>query len=41
MIRGIKEFYEFRQLFNGMLRVRPLMVACSADISPDVIEQAK
>ena len=41
MIKNVKEFYEFRRLFNGMLRVRPLMVACSADISPDVIDQAK
>jgi hypothetical protein len=41
MIKNVKEFYEFRRLFNGMLHVRPLMVACSADISPDVIEQAK
>ena len=24
-----------------MLRARPLMVACSADVSPDVIKQAK
>ena len=41
MIKSVKEIYEFRREFNGMLRVRPLMVACSADISPDVIQQAK
>lgn len=41
MIKNVKEFYDFQRLFNGMLRVRPLMVACSADVSPDVMKYAK
>ena len=41
MIKNVKEFYEFKSLFNGMIHVRPLMVACSADISLQVQEQAK
>lgn len=38
MIKNVKEFYEFKSFFNGMIHVCPLMVACSADISLQVQE---
>ena len=41
MIKNVREFYDFRRIFNMMHRDRPIMVACSADISPDVINKAK
>jgi hypothetical protein len=37
MISHLKEFYEFKQHFKGMLRVKPLMVACSADVNQGII----
>ncbi len=38
MISKVKEAYEFKRLFNGMLRVKPLMIACTADANPDIIK---
>ena len=34
MQKQVKDFYEFKRDFNGMLKAKPLMVACSAEVTP-------
>ncbi len=36
MINNVKYFYKFKKSFNQIFKVKPLMIACTADSSEDI-----
>jgi hypothetical protein len=41
MLKEVKDYFEFKMHFNGRLRVKPLMVACSAEVNAQVLKHTK